>query len=74
MACFGLGAGLSPFSRCVVPYLSNERCKGRWEPTRLEAYWDWHAGCVVKVGGNLIRDEYVQIGPAIKFNAPSKSN
>jgi len=29
----------------------------------------------VKVGGNLIREEYVQIGPAIKFNAPPpKSN
>ena len=42
---------------------------------KLEAYWDWHVGCVVKVGGNLIREEYVQIGPAIKFNAPPpKSN
>jgi len=37
---------------------------------KLEAYWDWHIGCLVKIGGNLIREENVQIGPAIKFNAP----
>jgi hypothetical protein len=40
---------------------------------KQEAYWDWQAGCVVKIGPALVREENVQIGPAIKFNAP-KSN
>jgi len=76
MRVFWIGCGLiAVLALVVVPYMSNERCKNRWEPMKLEAYWDWHVGCVVKVGGNLIREEYVQIGPAIKFNAPPpKSN
>jgi hypothetical protein len=41
---------------------------------KLDAHWDWHVGCVVKVGGNLIREEYVQMGPAIKFNPRTQTS
>jgi hypothetical protein len=70
MPIFWIGIGLiAAMVFAVVPYIANAQCKSRWEPTRLEAYWNWQAGCVVKVGGTLIREENVQIGPAIKFNA-----
>lgn len=74
MRIFWIGCGLlAALTFVVIPYVSNDQCKKRWEPMKQEAYWDWHTGCVVKVEGALIREENVQIGPAIRFNA-SKSN
>lgn len=72
MRVFWIGCGLiTALTFVVIPYMSNERCKNRWEPIKLEAHWDWHFGCVVKIGSSLIREEYVQFGPPIKFNPPS---
>lgn len=74
MRIFWIGCGLiAAITFVVVPYMSNDQCRKRWEPMKQEAYWDWQAGCVVKVGGALIREENVQIGPAIRFNARKSS-
>jgi hypothetical protein len=71
MPIFWIGIGLiAALVLAVVPYIANEQCEARWEHTRLEAYWHWRAGCVVKVGETLVREEYVTIGPTIKLHKP----
>ena len=43
----------------VVPGFLNERCKERWESLRLKATWLLQTGCMVRVGGALVREQYV---------------
>ena len=64
MRIFLIGIGLLAGSiTVVVPYIASERCKDRWTPFNLEGVWDYKTGCSVRVGGNLVREEYVSFDP-----------
>ncbi|MGY3589483.1 hypothetical protein ACVIGB_001637 [Bradyrhizobium sp. USDA 4341] len=47
----------------VVPFVASEGCKGRWAPFNLEGVWDYKTGCWVRIGGGLVREEYVSFDP-----------
>jgi hypothetical protein len=57
---WAVGLGLAAFGMLVaMPYIMDQRCKGRWEPRKLEAQWVWETGCMVKIRGNYFREEFV---------------
>jgi hypothetical protein len=61
---WAVGLGLFAFGMLVVmPYIMDQRCKGRWAPFKLEAQWVWETGCMVKVGNGFFREQYVTFGP-----------
>jgi len=64
MRIFLIGIGLLAVSTTVVvPYAASERCKDRWAPLNLEGVWDYKTGCSVRIGGSLVREEYVSFDP-----------
>ena len=64
MRIFWIGIGLLAVSATVViPYFASERCKNRWAPLNLEGIWNYKTGCWVKIGGGLVREEYVSFDP-----------
>jgi hypothetical protein len=64
MRIFWIGVGLlAVLITVVVPYVASGRCKDRWAPFNLEGVWDYKTGCWVKIGGGLVREEYVSFDP-----------
>jgi hypothetical protein len=64
MRIFWIGIGLLVVSTAVVvPYIASGRCKDRWAPLNLEGVWDYQTGCRVRVGGSLVREEYISFDP-----------
>jgi hypothetical protein len=64
MRIFWIGVGLlTVLITVVAPYVASERCKGRWEPLNLEGVWDYKTGCSVRIGGSLVREQYVSFAP-----------
>ena|SRR5689334_22792035 len=74
MRVFWIGVGLlAALTLVVVPYIANERCKDRWATYNLEAIWDYRTGCSVKIGGGLVREEYVTFDPRSVGGPPVNS-
>ena len=60
MRVFWIGIGsLTALILIVIPYVASERCKDRWADRNLEGTWDYKTGCSVRIGGGLVREEYV---------------
>jgi hypothetical protein len=59
MRIFWIGIGSLTALTFVVIHVVKERCKDRWATYNLEAIWDYETGCSVRIGGGLVREEYV---------------
>jgi hypothetical protein len=59
MRVFWIGVGSLTALTLVVIYVAKERCKDRWATYNLEAVWGYETGCSVRIGGGLVREEYV---------------
>ena len=69
MRIFWIGIGsLALLIGVVAPHVASERCKDRWSPINLEGVWSYQTGCSVKIGSNLIREEYVTIDRSGRAN------
>ena len=72
MRVFWIGIGsLATLTLVVIPYIASERCKARWAPFSLRAIWDYQTGCSVRIGGGLVREEYVSFDPRNPTRPPS---
>ena len=71
MRVFWIGVGtLTALILAVIPYIAGERCKDRWAPHNLEGIWDYKTGCSVRIGGGLVREEYVSFAPKNPMRLP----
>ncbi|WP_156795575.1 hypothetical protein [Bradyrhizobium icense] len=59
MRVFWIGVGSITALTLAVVYVAKERCKDRWATYNLEAIWSYETGCSVRIGGGLVREEYV---------------
>lgn len=70
---WAIGLGLfAALITIVIPSIASARCRERWQPFRLETIWAFETGCMVRIGGALVREEYVNVAPANP--SPRKSN
>jgi hypothetical protein len=62
---WAIGLGLfATLITVVIPHISDNRCKARWEPLGLQAEWVFETGCMVRFGQRLVREEYVSFSRA----------
>lgn len=67
MRVFWLGIGtLALLTFVIVPYIASERCRDRWAFFNLDGIWNFETGCSVRIGGSLVREEYVSFDPRAK--------
>ena len=63
MRIFWRGLGLIALvTFVVVPHVADKQCRDRWVP-RVEAFWDFQSGCMVKIQGVAFREESVSMKP-----------
>ena len=63
MRVFWIGIGTLAGVTLLVIHLASEGCKDRWTPFNLEGVWNYETGCSVRIGGSLVREEYVSLDP-----------